>query len=157
MKINCKLLLVGLTILVSSCASNSSYVYMIDHDPYPHGQPNHLELNPWRGDYGMVSYGLNQNSDDMEMRFNKEHFRTENGSKKWIVSNWGQPDFIEESGSITFYNYTKKSKAAPNYKKQFVFGERPVKLGFRGDRLVEIQAYFSDRGYKGQKVVILNP
>lgn len=105
----------------------------------------------------MVSYGLNRNSDDTEMRFNKEQFRTENGSKKWITSNWGHPDFIEESGSITFYNYTKKSKSAPNYKKQFVLGERPVKLGFKGDRLVEIQAYFSDRGYKGQKMVILNP
>ena len=151
------LLLIGLLIFVNACGTNSNYVYMIDRNPAPVGQANHLVLNPWIGDYGIVSCSLNKNGHDLKFYYDQEHFRTENGSKKWIVANWGQPDFIEKSGNITFYNYTKKNRGAPNYKKQFIFGERPVKLGFRGDRLVEIQAYFSDRGYKGQKVVILNP
>ena len=152
-----KLILVSLLILVNSCGNNYSYVYMIDRDPYPHGQPNHLELNSWRGGYGMVSFGLNQNSNDKFMRIYQEQFKNQNGSKKWITANWGQPNSIEKSKGMTYYHYTKKSKLASAYHMQADLEKLPVKLGFKGDRLVEIQAYFSDRGYKGKKLVILNP
>jgi|688.fasta_scaffold266075_2 hypothetical protein len=154
-KITAKILTYALVLLLASCGINSNYVYLIDRNPAPNGQANRLVLNSWRGDYGMVSSATNHNPNDLKFKIDRERFRKENGSKKWILENWGTPDSSQIEGGVTYYTYSQKSKLAPNYDKQFMFGERPVKLGFRGERLVEIQAYFSDRGYKGQQVVVL--
>jgi hypothetical protein len=150
-----KILACVLFLQLASCGINSNYVYLIDRNPEPNGQANHLELIEYRGGYGMVSYDTMANKDSSHVKMDRERFRKENGSKKWILENWGDPDSIQIEGNITYYTYSKKSKSAPHYDKQFMFSERPVKLGFREERLVEIQAYFSDRGYKGQQVVVL--
>lgn len=154
-KIFNKILTYGLVLTLASCGLESRYVYLIDRNPMPNGQANHLELIEYRGGYGMVSYDTMANKDSSHVKIDRERFRKENGSKKWILENWGDPDSIQIEGNVTYYTYSKKSKTAPHYDKQFMFGERPVKLGFRGERLVEIQAYFSDRGYRGQQVVVL--
>jgi hypothetical protein len=150
-----KILTYALVLQLTSCGIKSNYVYLIDRNPEPIGQANHLELIEYRGSYGMVSYDTMANKDSSHVRIDRERFRKENGSKKWILENWGTPDSSQIEGGVTYYTYSQKSKLAPNYDKQFMFTERPVKLGFRGERLVEIQAYFSDRGYKGQQVVVL--
>ncbi len=105
----------------------------------------------------MVSYGSG-NAAKESIEYDKKQFNKENGSKKWIVLNWGKPDSIENHGALIYYIYSRKSKDAPDYYRlQSDFKAGPVKLGFKGNRLVEIQAYWPDRAYKGQKVVILNP
>lgn len=132
----CAISLPFLSQCISLQPKNPSVV--IDDNMNPHGASNQLMLSKWRGEVGHISINVkdfpNATVPDYDMVKNKS----------WVLQNWGYPDKIQQKNGFEYLIYNKKSKSAPHYDMQFYGGLNPVKVGYRNDQLVYIEAYFPD-------------
>ena len=94
-------------------------------------------LAPDRGEVGHYLY-----ADSKESIKHYNYLRY--SSKKWILNHWGNPDKIFNENGIEYLIYEKRSRDAPNYNMQYLGGERPVKLGYKDNKLIYISAYFKN-------------
>jgi hypothetical protein len=139
------------------CATDTRTIKVIDNNLQPYKSRINIELTQNRGCYGMGVYADSNYYNQSEKIVQIKKFKYENGSKKWIIDNWGKPDHVEKYNGNFYYKYIKKDKAAPNYNRQFIFGEKEVKLQFDGDQLISIEAYFADLPwFKGRKIVVID-
>lgn len=126
--------------LLSRCTSlqpkNSAVV--IDDNMDPYGSSNQLDLSKWRGEVGHRSFNCKDFPEAAVPYYDRVR------CKSWILENWGPPDAIERKNGVEYLIFNKKNKEAPHYDMQFYGGLNPVKLGYRNNRLVYIEAYFPD-------------
>lgn len=134
---------------IFSC-STSPRIVVIDNDTDPDGAVNQLELLNSRGSVGLNIF--NPETDRAERRRYYESYC----SKRWIVENWGDPDESYRKGGIDYFIYKKRDPKAPRYQMQYLSGESPVKLGYKGNILVYIESYFGNKKFfKGENPYIL--
>ncbi len=132
----CAISLPFLSQCISLQPKNPSIV--IDDNMNPYGASQQLDFSSWRGEVGHRSL----NSKDFPDAAVPYYDRIKN--KSWILQNWGSPDEIQKKNGIEYLIFSKKSKSAPHYDMQFCNGLNPVKLGYRNNQLVYIEAYFPD-------------
>lgn len=134
--INTSLIIFSLTQCASFRPKNPSVV--IDDDMNPHGASNQLDFHSWRGEVGHRSLNTKDFPDAAVPYYERIK------SKSWIIENWGPPDQVEKVGNTEYLIFNKKNKSAPYYSMQFCNGLNPVKVGYRNNKLVYIEAYFPD-------------
>ena len=125
-----------LTQCISFQAKNPATI--IDDDMNPYGASEQLDLHSWRGEVGHGSYNTKDFPNAAVLYYDRIK------DKSWILQNWGPPDQIERVGNTEYLIFNKKNKSAPNYSMQFCNGLNPVKVGYRNNKLVYIEAYFPD-------------
>ncbi len=134
-------------LLLAACAPPRNAVIVRDDDLDPKGAMNQLELAPWRG---VVGHSMYAPASDAPV----ESYRLRgSGRKSWVLEHWGAPDETFRDKGTEYHVYNKRSKQAPRYEFQ---EERYVKLGYRHDKLVSIEAYFSrcPQAYQGPVYVL---
>ncbi len=118
-----------------------------DDDLDPKGAMNQLTLNSWRGGVMHAMYPPMSDAPLRKYRWNGS------GRKSWVLEHWGAPDETFRDKGTEYHVYNKRSKAAPDYDLQ---DDHYVKLGYRHDKLVSIEAYFSrcPQAYQGPVYVL---
>jgi hypothetical protein len=122
-------------ILVAGCFPKRNALIVRDDDLNPHGAQNQLELGPVRGWVGHRFYASASNEPESYYR------DMGSGRKSWVIEHWGDPDEVFRDRGIEYHVYNKRSKQAPQYADQQA---RYVKLGYRHDKLVSIEVFFSN-------------
>ena len=123
-------------ICMTSCVPKHNALTIVDDSLNPIGSQNQLVLAPDRGELGHYCYSPN-GSGALE-HYNSRGF----GTKQWVIKNWGAPDRLYSERGVEYLIYERRSKVAPNYRMQYLGGERPVKLGYRNGKLIYVSAYF---------------
>ena len=132
------LLIITFIIILTNCnyyiQKNPSII--IDNNMKPYGASQQLMPTKWRGEVGLITTNVrefpNETAPDYDMVKNKS----------WIVDNWGLPDETKRKNGIDYLIYNKKNKNAPHYDMQFCNGLNPVKVGYKNNKLVYIEAFF---------------
>lgn len=132
-KVKARDLLLPVLCVIASCAPARNGLIIRDDDLNPVGACNQLELGNARG---MLGHGIYPPGSD-EPSWYFENMGS--GKKSWVLENWGEPDERSSANGIEYLVYTKRSRSAPRYGLQ---EEGYVKLGFRGRRMVMIEAWF---------------
>ena len=139
-----------LLLFITSCSLYlpGAEIRVIDNNLNPEGSRNQLDLLPGRGNY---TYGITIRDEKYAMEIERM-----TQQKKWMHEHWGEPNKIYTQNGIQYLIYDKKSKLAPNYGLQFAYGEKSIKLGYKNNILVRVEAYFQDRpGFGGKNPYIL--
>jgi len=142
-----KFICVFVSLLHFGCLAQRNALFIRDENLNPNGAQNQLELAPSRGTVGHGMY-------PPESQEPEKYYRMMgSGRKSWVLEHWGNPNEIFWNNGTEYHVYNKRSREAPRYAFQ---EDRYVKLGYRRDRLVSIEAYFTNcpKGWRGPVYVL---